>query len=235
MTDPTSASSTLASSCSWARFSASGKQRHRLQRRRHRVAGIHRAAEHHAVDRRTDRRLGQIGLVGGQRGARDGHVGDGARFAGHGSRQRRARGCRVRWPTAPCRPTDAPLPRSGPAWPWLPATVAAFCACSACAAASDARERVTWSVNLDASSSTSTWPFFTRSFTSTSTRVTVPESSLPMFTERVGCSVPLAETLSVRLPLRQRRRHVGRRGAGGLAAPASRYRPPAATSSQAPG
>ena len=47
-----------------------------------------------------------------------------------------------------------------------------------------------------------TWPFFTRSFTSTSTCCTVPESSLPMLTERVGCKVPLAETLRVRLPLR---------------------------------
>ena len=29
----------------------------------------------------------------------------------------------------------------------------------------------------------------------------VPESSLPMFTERVGCSVPLADTVKVMLPL----------------------------------
>ena len=81
-------------------------------------------------------------------------------------------------------------------------TVAVLCASWAWAAASEARERVTWSLNFEASSSTSTWPALTRSFTSTSTRLTVPESSLPTLTERVGCSVPLADTLSVRLPLR---------------------------------
>ena len=31
---------------------------------------------------------------------------------------------------------------------------------------------------------------------------TVPDNSLPMVTERVGCSVPLADTVSVRLPRR---------------------------------
>jgi hypothetical protein len=39
-----------------------------------------------------------------------------------------------------------------------------------------------------------------RSLTSTLTLSTVPESSLPMLMVRVGCSVPLAVTLSVRLP-----------------------------------
>ena len=38
------------------------------------------------------------------------------------------------------------------------------------------------------------------SFTSTLTFSTVPESSLPMLMARVGCSVPLAVTVSVRLP-----------------------------------
>jgi len=45
-----------------------------------------------------------------------------------------------------------------------------------------------------------TWPLRTRSFTSTSTRSTLPDSSLPTLMLRVGCSVPLALTCSVRLP-----------------------------------
>ena len=86
---------------------------------------------------------------------------------------------------------------------WASFTVAWAWASCACDAASAARERSTWSLSLAVSSSTSTWPVFTRSFTSTITRLTVPESSLPMFTARVGCSVPLADTVSVRLPLRR--------------------------------
>ena len=80
--------------------------------------------------------------------------------------------------------------------------VAPACASRAWAAANEARERSTWAESLAVSSSTNTWPFFTVSFTSTSTLRTVPDSSLPTFTERVGCKVPLAETLSVRLPRR---------------------------------
>jgi hypothetical protein len=82
-------------------------------------------------------------------------------------------------------------------------TVAAVWASCACADASAARERSTWSSSLAVSSSTSTWPFLTTSFTSTSTRLTVPDSSLPMLTTRVGTMVPLAATVSVRLPLRR--------------------------------
>ncbi len=80
--------------------------------------------------------------------------------------------------------------------------VATACASRAWAAASDARERSTCASSLAVSSSTSTWPFLTLSFTSTSTLRTVPESSLPIVTDRVGCKVPLAATLSVRLPRR---------------------------------
>ena len=64
------------------------------------------------------------------------------------------------------------------------------------------------------SSSTSTWPFLMRSFTSTSTRLTVPESSLPMLTERVGCSVPLAEHVEREIALADGFGHIARRGAG---------------------
>ena len=78
--------------------------------------------------------------------------------------------------------------------------VAAVCATFAFAAASDARERRIWSRSLAVSSSTSTWPFLTWSLTSTLTFSTVPDSSLPMLIERVGCTVPLAVTVSVRLP-----------------------------------
>jgi hypothetical protein len=53
---------------------------------------------------------------------------------------------------------------------------------------------------LARSSSTSNWPFFTRSLTSTSTRITVPDSSLPTATDRVGCSVPVAVMVTARLP-----------------------------------
>ena len=68
------------------------------------------------------------------------------------------------------------------------------------AAAKLARERPNWASSLAVSSSTSTWPFFTRSFTSTNTLRTVPDSSEPIFTVRVGCSVPLAETVSAKSP-----------------------------------
>ena len=76
-------------------------------------------------------------------------------------------------------------------------SVATACATLAWAVASAARERAIWSRSLAVSSSTSTWPFFTVSFTSTSTRATVPESSLPTLTERVGCSVPSALTVTL--------------------------------------
>ena len=79
-------------------------------------------------------------------------------------------------------------------------SVATVCATFALAAATAARERRIWSFSFAVSSSTSTWPFLIRSFTSTLTLSTVPESSLPMPIARVGCSVPLAVTLSVRLP-----------------------------------
>ena len=74
--------------------------------------------------------------------------------------------------------------------------VAAVCACRACAAASEARERSTCESSLAVSSSTSSCPFLTLSFTSTRTLRTVPDSSLPIVTKRVGCSVPLADTVS---------------------------------------
>ena len=80
--------------------------------------------------------------------------------------------------------------------------VAAAWARRACADASEARERSTCDSSLAVSSSTSSCPFLTLSFTSTSTLRTVPDNSLPMVTERVGCSVPLADTVSVRLPRR---------------------------------
>ena len=85
---------------------------------------------------------------------------------------------------------------------WASFTVATVCATFALAAASEARERRIWSCSFDVSSSTSTWPFLMRSLTSTLTFSTVPESSLPMAIERVGCSVPLAVTVSVKLPRR---------------------------------
>jgi hypothetical protein len=78
--------------------------------------------------------------------------------------------------------------------------VAAACATLACAAATAACERRIWSCRRAVSSTTSTWPFFTGSFTSTRTSRTVPESSLPMVIARVGCNVPLAVTSSVRSP-----------------------------------
>jgi len=78
--------------------------------------------------------------------------------------------------------------------------VATVCVTLADADASDARERATWSENFALSSSTSTCPLRTWSLTSTSTRVTVPESSLPMLTLRVGCSVPFAVTEILRSP-----------------------------------
>jgi hypothetical protein len=78
--------------------------------------------------------------------------------------------------------------------------VAWACSTEARALSSAPWESLTWSWNLELSSSTITWPLRTRSFTSTSTRATVPESSLPMFTERVGSSVPSAETFRARSP-----------------------------------
>jgi len=79
-------------------------------------------------------------------------------------------------------------------------TVATVCATLASAAATAARERATWSRSFAVSSSTSTWPFLTRSFTSTLTRKTVPDNSLPMLTASVGCSVPFALTVTASLP-----------------------------------
>ncbi len=79
-------------------------------------------------------------------------------------------------------------------------SVACFWPTAACAEASPARERRIWSRSLAVSSSTSTWPFLMRSFRSTLTLSTVPDSSLPMLMARVGCRVPLAVTRSVRLP-----------------------------------
>ena len=62
------------------------------------------------------------------------------------------------------------------------------------------RDSRIWSRSLAVSSSTRTCPLVTLSLTSTLTLSTVPESSLPMLMARVGCRVPLAVTLSVRLP-----------------------------------
>ncbi len=77
------------------------------------------------------------------------------------------------------------------AWAW---------ATRAWAEASEALERATWALSLAVSSSTRIWPFFTRSLTSTRTLRTVPDSSLPILTWRVGTSVPLAATVRRRLP-----------------------------------
>jgi len=79
--------------------------------------------------------------------------------------------------------------RVAPAWATL-----------AVAAVSAAPERSIWSLSLAVSNTTSTWPFLMRSFTSTFTCRTMPDSSLPMVMARVGCKVPLAVTVSVRLP-----------------------------------
>ena len=78
--------------------------------------------------------------------------------------------------------------------------MATVCATLAVAAVTAARERRIWSRSLAVSSTTSTCPFLMRSFTSTFTLSTEPDSSLPMLMVRVGWMVPLAVTVSVRLP-----------------------------------
>ena len=78
--------------------------------------------------------------------------------------------------------------------------MAVVCATLAMAAATAACERRIWKLNLEVSSTTSTWPFLIRSLTSTFTLRTVPDNSLPMLIERVGWMVPLAVTVSVRSP-----------------------------------
>jgi hypothetical protein len=70
----------------------------------------------------------------------------------------------------------------------------------ACATATAAWDRVTWSCSRLVSSSASTWPLATRSFTSTRTFATVPDSSLPIATWVVGSSVPLAVTVTTSRP-----------------------------------
>src|SRR5690606_23898158 len=79
-------------------------------------------------------------------------------------------------------------------------SVACDCCKRACADITEALERLSCACSLSVSSSTSTWPFLTASFTSTSTLRTVPDSSEPTFTVRVGCSVPLASTVKERSP-----------------------------------
>ena len=62
------------------------------------------------------------------------------------------------------------------------ATVACACATSATAAVTAAADLVAWSFSLERSSCASTCPRLTRSFSSTNTFSTVPESSLPIST-----------------------------------------------------
>ena len=81
------------------------------------------------------------------------------------------------------------------------ATVACAWATEASAAASAAFDLATASFNLAGSIWASNWPFFTRSFSCTSTLAKVPDCSLPTSTDLVGCKVPLAETVTTRLPV----------------------------------
>ena len=81
------------------------------------------------------------------------------------------------------------------------ATVATAWATLASAAATAAWDLTTWSLSLEMSSWASNWPFFTCSFSCTSTDSRVPESSLPTSTDLVGARVPLAETVTTRGPL----------------------------------
>ena len=172
----------------------------RLQRRGHGLARFHGAGEHDAVDRRLDRRLRQVGLVGRERRPGIDYLRARRGLVGLAALERRLRGFELglRGHLAAGQPRDflqaleiaaappSPSPPPAPPWRWPRRAVA--------------RERVTWSENFDVSSSTRTCPFFTRSLTSTSTFATVPDSSLPMLTLRVGCSVPLAVTAMLRLP-----------------------------------
>ena len=82
------------------------------------------------------------------------------------------------------------------------ATVARAWPTRASAAAMSAFAWRTWSRSFEVSRRASTWPFFTRSFTSTKTVSMMPDSSLPTSTELVGCRLPLADTLMTSSPLR---------------------------------
>ncbi len=143
--------------------------------------------------------LDEVDLVGGEGGLRVADAGPGAPLIGDGAGQDGGPGVELgpgrhlaaREPGHLLEPRQAGarLGHRGVSW----ATLAE-------AAARAAWERSIWSWSLAVSSSTRTWPFLIRSFTSTLTLRTVPESSLPMLIERVGWSVPLAVTVRVSAP-----------------------------------
>ena len=78
--------------------------------------------------------------------------------------------------------------------------VARACATPAMADCSAASPCLIESCRRDVSSLASTWPLLTRSLLSTATSVTRPESSEPTSTSFVGWRLPVAETVTRRLP-----------------------------------
>ncbi len=70
----------------------------------------------------------------------------------------------------------------------------------ACATASAAFADATRASSCCVSSSASTWPALTVALKSTSTRSMIPDTSLPTSTWLIGCSVPVAVTVTSKGP-----------------------------------
>ena len=110
-TPPMSASSIAAFSSMFSRSAAMTNSTGACMRGGDRLAGIDRAGQHDAVDRRIDRALLQVGLLQLQVGLGDGEIGLGDR------RRWRRRGRARRWPSRapgrrPCRASTAAAERA---------------------------------------------------------------------------------------------------------------------------
>ena len=84
---------------------------------------------------------------------------------------------------------------------WASLSVALLSASLASALANEARALATLESRLRVSSSMSNWSVLISSLTSTLTLRTMPDSSEPSVTVRIGLSVPSAETVTSRLPV----------------------------------
>ena len=184
---PTSASAKLESICILREVLRDLEQRGRLEARRHGLPEIDRAVDHDAGHRRADHAVVEVGAV--------------LRELGLGLLDLRLSPTRV--PGPPCR---APASRSNPV------PTASCCAARWRRPASDLPWRWRGSLRPGAtapsssagSSSSSTWPAFTRSLKSTCSFFTVPETCVPTLTSTTGLSVPLADTVCVTSARRRR-------------------------------
>ena len=189
---PMSASAMLVSICICARSRGDLEERGRVEARRHRLAELDVARDHHAGDGRADHRVAQVGLVAGHLRLHQLHLRLGGLELLHGDVELRLRDEALADERAGARLLRL---RPGEATPSALLRFASLCASAA--------------LNREGSSSARSWPSFTSLLKSACSLMIEPETCVPTFTEVTGFTLPLAETTCTTSPR-----------VGGLEAPA---------------